>query len=352
MSYRSRRKSYRGSPGTNFVRQRYQYFVDMQTKADSMQVIKVTAGGVMPQIRLRPFFTAFKYFKLGTVRIRFVPAATLPVDPTGLSYEEGEQTVDPRDQMNPGLVRITNGEDVSSLTEILTGVNAERAYYTTMLDSRWYKFQLQSGFKRSAKPLLWNVGQTHQSISQGLVDCQDALSGQAHVPSNSMGSSTQWIENYISDASGNHAYAYTRPVDEVADGYPLWNVDPLNSVLMQTGRIRMGWMPTDVLNSGVYGPNAIPEVDLMTVILPKAYKTSYFYRVYIEEEILFKDAVSSFPVVSTFTGNGESLESLQYLNFAAIDRFLVAGGPTVANGNNPTSSNLGNYVNHLNGGSS
>lgn len=346
MSYR--RRSYKGSAGTRFVRQRYQYFVDMQTKDTTMQVIKITAGGRMPQIRLRPFFGAFKYFKLNTVKVRFVPCATLPVDPTGLSYEAGEQTIDPRDQMNPGLVRITNGEDVGDLTDILTGVDAERAYYTTMLDPRWYKFQLQSGFKRSAKPLVWNVGQTAQSASQSVVS--DYAAGQPPTPIPSSDDKAEAIVSHLVDASGVTTHQRMYPTAD--NTYPPYIVNPLDAVLMQTGRIKMGWMPTDMFNSGVYGPAPVPEVDLITCILPKAYKTSYFYRCYIEEEVLFKEPVSITPLVSTFTGEGESMTSLQYLNNVAVDRFVLPLENYPVFGNNPSSSSASTITtnNKLNGG--
>lgn len=315
---RYRRKSYRGHSGTNFVRQKYSYFVDMQTDPDKMQIIKVTAGGRMPQIRLRPFFGTFKYFKLGKVSVRFVPAATLPVDPTGLSYDLGEQTVDPRDQMNPGLVRITNGEDVSKLTSILSGVDAERAYYTTMLDPRWFKFPLQSGFKRVAKPLLWNIAQTKQAVVQSTIHSNFTVQPGLPIPSDS--DTSFQSELLYSNGTAVNQYAGQDPVTQLpfAD-------DPLDLILMQSGRVKMGWMPTDMFNSNEYGPNAVPEVDLVTCILPKAYKTRYFYRCYIEEEVLFKEPVTMTPIVSTFTGEGESLVPLQFLNHAAVDRFLVPG---------------------------
>lgn len=350
MSYR--RRSYKGSAGTRFVRQKYQYFVDMQTKSDTMQVIKITAGGRMPQIRLRPFFGAFKYFKLNTVKVRFVPCATLPVDPTGLSYEVGAQTIDPRDQMNPGLVRITNGEDVSQLTSILTGVDAERAYYATMLDPRWYKFQLQSGFKRRAKPLLWNVGQTSQSVAQTMVA--------ARVPTNPMSAVASYDNHAEGMATftedGETSFDSDNDIDfeypEYAPTYPPQFLDPLDSALMQTGRIKMNWMPTDMFNNGIYGPSPVPEVDLITCILPKAYKTSYFYRCYIEEEVLFREPVSITPLISTFTGDGESLTPLQYLNSTAIDRFIAPYANGAEQGNARVYSTFDEIknTNKLNGG--
>lgn len=348
MSYRRRykRRSYRGSAGTNYVRQKYTYFVDMQTDPDRMQIIKITAGGRMPQIRLRPFFGTFKYFKLGKVSVRFVPAATLPVDPTGLSYEEGEQTVDPRDQMNPGLVRITNGEDVSKMTDILTGVNAEKAYYATMLDPRWYKFPLQSGFKRTAKPLLWNVAQTKQAAVQSLLGSNATI--QPGLP---IVSHTDTAFTATADYGDN-----VDPVTQTAGGDPSVSLpfadDPLDLVLMQSNRIRMGWMPTDMFNSNVYGPAPVPEVDLVTCILPKAYKTRYFYRCYIEEEVLFREPVSMTPIVSTLTGEGSEVEPLQYLDNAAVDRFLFPLSNEATPGNNmavPSASYV-TKVNKLNGG--
>ena len=132
--------------------QKFTWFVDMNTSATALQVVKITAGGNPVKNRLAPFFGAYKYYKLGPVSVRFVPASTLPVDPTGLSLEAGANTVDPRDQFNPGLIRITNGEDMADNFMDLTGANIDKTYYSMMLDRRWFKFQLQSGCRRTAKP--------------------------------------------------------------------------------------------------------------------------------------------------------------------------------------------------------
>ena len=126
---------------TNFVKQHIQKFYDISTDPDTMQVITIKTGGKDLIMRTLPFFSAFKKFKLGKVSVRFVPASTLPVDPTGLSYEAGENTVDPRDQFNPGLVRITNGEDFYNDVD---GDTPMSMYYNMMMDKRWYKFHLQN----------------------------------------------------------------------------------------------------------------------------------------------------------------------------------------------------------------
>lgn len=300
------------------MKQTFSWFMDLSTSPDQMQVIQVTAGGVNVQKRLFPFFSAYKYFKLGKVSLRFVPAATLPIDPTGLSYEAGENTVDPRDQFNPGLVRITNGENIAGdLTDLFSSSDrAEPIYYNMMLDKRWFKFQLQSGMKRSAFPKFWSVAQMKQSRLTGNV-----------VPQldRKIDSGNNQVMYYDPDGLDAQIVQFGR--GNAAD-YALNYED---EILMQTGRKEpMGWMPTDFFIKpantgeiavsgsgdnikGTYGYNKVPEIDLITIVLPKAYKTKYFYRVYVEEEVYFKD-----PVVLGYNDAGE------------LDRFIRYNG-NVAN---------------------
>uniref|UniRef100_A0A8A4XD57 Capsid protein n=1 Tax=Chrysolophus pictus Smacoviridae sp. TaxID=2814972 RepID=A0A8A4XD57_9VIRU len=296
------------------VTQKFQWFVDLATSADTMQVVKVTAGGQNVIRRLLPFFTAYKYFKLGQVSVRFVPAATLPVDPTGLSYEAGENTVDPRDQFNPGLVRITNGEDVFNDAQQFTYDDvAEGIYYNTMLDPRWYKFQLQSGFKRSAVPLYYNIGMFKQSNYAG---------------SNILAPVTENGVALGGDTPGQ-AVMLDNPRSEGVIGAPelTGNINRLYS-LYQTGlEGRLGWMPTDSMNSdpvSSLAPTAqyngsftvVPEVELLTIVLPKAYKTKFYYRVYVEETVHFRE-----PVIIQWSENGLGDNS----GYAPIDRFVRPG---------------------------
>ena len=274
----------------------------MNTSATALQVVKITAGGNSVKNRLAPFFGAYKYFKLGPVSIRFVPASTLPVDPTGLSLEAGASTVDPRDQFNPGLIRITNGEDMADDFMDLTGANIDKTYYSMMLDRRWFKFQLQSGCRRTAKPLFWSVGQLHQDAFPGAT---------RNVPFTGTTGGTTTHTSSIHTARGGSTeanYEWT-----VAGSSPRG--------FFQTGfKERMGWLPTDFFqelrtSTGTatydYGVNNVPEVELMRIVLPKAYKTSYYYRVYITETVYFKD-----PVVLNFN------------QYTPMDRFVSVSLPS------------------------
>lgn len=272
---------------------RFQSFVDVSTSAQSMQVIQWSVGGADVINRCRHLFGAYKYFKLGKISVKMVPASTLPVDPQGLSYAADDpQTVDPRDQMNPGLVRITNGEDVYTNVSKLSADAQMQIYNAMMLDPRWSKFMLQSGFRRSAYPLYWQVGQLSQDKYPGATD---------NVP---RFSSTNVFPDQVAGAT-----AISR--SSVVTGFGQ-NIEGGSSArgLFQTGhRGRLGFLPTDYYQEMVsqngtkqtgYGLNNVPEVKVITCVLPKAYKTIYYYRVFITEEVIFAGLRSSPP----FSENG------------------------------------------------
>lgn len=262
------------------VKMKFQSFVDLATQADNMQIISVNAGGIDVVKRLSPFFSAYKYYKLGGVSIKLIPASTLPVDPTGLSYEAGEQTVDPRDQLTPGMCRITNGEDVLENITGLSGDQQRDLYNNMLLDPRWYKWMLQSGVKRFGKPRYWQIGQLHQDKWPGaftnypFINTVDVMKGT--------------LAKGISYKDGVGA------VDQTIYGSSQYG-------LFQTGhRGTLGWMPTDGLQSVVVPETgqeqipmiaSVPEVELFKILMPPMHKTNYFYRMFITETVYFKDPI-------------------------------------------------------------
>lgn len=285
---------------------RFQSFVDVSTSAQSMQVIQWSVGGSDVINRCRHLFGAYKYFKLGKISVKMVPASTLPVDPQGLSYAEDDpQTVDPRDQMNPGLVRITNGEDVYTNVSSLSADAQMQIYNAMMLDPRWSKFMLQSGFRRSAYPLYWQVGQLSQDKYPGATVNIPNLS-QSGGQISGTGSTVIRRDVYQSEPSQSTG------VGSSARG------------LFQVGhRGKLGWLPTDYYQEVVsktgsptindYGINNVPQVSVITCVLPKAYKTVYYYRVFITEEVLFTGLRSS-PPLSVNT-DGVPIQRLGIDNF-------------------------------------
>nr|QBP37052.1 capsid protein [Porcine associated porprismacovirus] len=254
---------------------KFTQFFDISSSSDTFTTFKVVAGGDYVKQRCMPQFLCYKYYKLGPVSVKLVPASTLPVDPTGLSYQTGENTVDPRDMFNPGLVRITNGEFIEPVSSMDT-------YYATLLDPRWFKFQLQQGFSRYAKPLVYNIGEIHQDPI--------GLTGQS-IPSDS--DIESGFVDY--DVSGQKLKL---------DSYSVNNLgNAISYSPIQTGRIKLGWMPTDtpMFNNGTQAGGVlsfVPEVDVITFVLPKAYKTKFFYRVFVESTVYFKDPVAVNPIIA------------------------------------------------------
>ena len=308
------------------MRFRFQSFVDISTSASSMQIIQWSVGGKSVLDRCRHLFPAYKYFKLGKISVKMVPASTLPVDPQGLSYAADDpQTVDPRDQMNPGLVRITNGEDIFTDISQLSADQQTRVYNAMMLDPRWSKFMLQSGFRRTAVPLYWQVGQLHQDLYPGAT---------VNVPWLSDGTSTTDIFN---------RYGHTQRVNNIVQNGEFSDVVQVGSSprgLFQTGhRGRLGFLPTDAYQEffrsdktkkQTASVNNIPEVQVITCVLPKAYKTQYYYRVYITEEVIFSGLRS---VPPTYPDSSGAFMEQAF----GLDQFITAVPQTILPTQNSTS---------------
>lgn len=278
----------------------FQWFFDIKTVKDSMQIITVSAGGELVRKRLYPFFASYKYFKLGSVKLKMVPSNTLPVDPLNLGYE-GEDLVDPRDQVNPGLTRITNGEDV---LEDLTGLSADEQraiYYNMMLDTRWYKFNQQRGLTRSAYPKYWMIGQFHQDYYPGAT---------INLPTVTSNKPTATLTSTLV-ANGS--------LQPPFDGTLSTGSNPRG--LFQTGHTgRLGWLPTDGLAKisdasaagRVDAPilAAIPEIEVYKIITPPQYRTLYYFRCYVSETVYFKGPIVNNAVPAIIDGNTKYYRSL------------------------------------------
>lgn len=317
--YRYKRRSgYR----SRVVKMKFQSFVDIGTQADNMQIISINAGGNNVIKRLAPFFSAYKYYKLGNVSIKMIPASTLPVDPTGLSYVEDDfQTVDPRDQLTPGMCRITNGEDILENITGLTGDQQRELYNNMLLDSRWFKWMLQSGVKRIASPRYWQIGQLHQDKWPG------AIVNLPRVRTSTAVTDTEF--KYVPEA-GSAEYASF-----------FAGSDPRG--IFQTGhRGKLGWMPTDGLakmgdldNTVKELPElcSVPTVELFKVLTPPMHKTNYYYRMFITETVYFKD-----PLVMNLNG------------FRPLDMFHYQSTPVPAKPSTPVTGITDQALDQYTGG--
>ncbi|AUX80742.1 capsid protein [Cattle blood-associated circovirus-like virus] len=321
--------------GTRVVKMRFQSFMDINTSDTSMQIITVSAGGKEILRRLGPQFQAYKYYKIGSVSVKLVPASTLPVDPTGLSYESGEPGVDPRDQLTPGLMRITNGEDIFENISGLSDAEQHGIYNNMLLDPRWFKWMLQSGVKRYASPRFWQIGQLHQDKWPGAIQNVPVIDGSTNI--------VQGTETLVNAWRAGAGQMFAYGAGSAPYGF------------FQTGHSgRLGWMPTDALQKvATYTPlgdqdvplvASPPEVEVMKIILPKAYKTKYYYRMFITETVYFKQPIVNFGITAA-----------DGLVYRPLDIFHLASYPTPvspARGQLPISDSVLNSATGGNDGSS
>lgn len=300
--YRGGRRGYRRS--TRSIMMKFQSFMDISTDVDSMKIITISAGGSEVLRRLAPQFSAYKYFRLGNIAVKLVPASTLPVDPTGLSIDPNTDeyaTVDPRDQLTPGMMRITNGEDIFEDISGLSDEEQHAIYNNMLLDPRWYKWMLQSGVKRHATPRYWIIGQLHQDKWPGAV---------VNLPSVRDNDTLARTDSYYTISRQN--------VGEETSGTD--GSSPYG--LFQTGHTgRIGWLPTSGL-SRVGRDLEIPtlaspmEVEVMKILLPKAYKTRYWYRMFVTETVYFREPIVNFGIAED-----------GYTGYRPLDVFHVPGVP-------------------------
>lgn len=279
--YKRYRRRYKGT--TNLIKVKFQSFMDISTQDGQMQIISISAGGKNLLKRCPAQFSAYKYYKIGNISVKLVPASTLPVDPSGLSYEPGQNQVDPRDQLTPGMMRITNGEDVF---EDITNMPAEdqiKLYNGMMLDPRWYKWMLQSGVKRHATPRYWQIGQLHQDKWPGAT---------MNIPnySDSDHDGDTYIEDTTTIQWHGHGGSSTGHSSSVPEFYNNGNSAPEG--FFQTGHKGvLGWLPTDGFEYGQPFISAPPEIEVMKIILPPARATRYYYRAYISETVYFREPI-------------------------------------------------------------
>lgn len=181
---------------TQYATASYQEIIDLHTETDRVSVIGIhTPVTQTPYSMLQPFFDAFQRYHYDGCNLVMVPAARLPADPSQVSYEAGEQVIDPRDLLNPILWHGCHGESLGSVLNQFyasggstSDINRrffdsgeysekntaqfgdvgtfESLYYRALVDKTWLKAHPQRGFRKSGlRPLVYEVSTDRQYLS-------------------------------------------------------------------------------------------------------------------------------------------------------------------------------------------
>lgn len=326
------------------VRAKFTYFFDVKTVQDKITRVNVRYGGGMAQSAFQDYFTRFKYFKPGSVKINIKPCATLPIDPSGLSYTAAEQNVDPRDMFSLGMCRITNGEQIPDVPENMSSETAHKFYDNMMLDHRWFKFSPHKGLVKSAVPKYWSISQIRQDHFPGAVQTMPGII--YGTGSESGVAKSIYGYDLLRYNAGQHV---VNGADHWSTTYSNWqrNVqfqdNDLESQMeydrpfVQNGLEPVRFMPTDqyvmvqnvpsdetsengvnvmrLRNFRVWTLADCPSGEIMVLYFPPSYKTFTYFRIWVTESYIFKGYVNTIGVA-----NGAGYDGLQCS--MPVDRYI------------------------------
>lgn len=328
----------------------YQEIIDLHTEANHVSAIGIhTPTGDTPRKMFKGYFDQYKKYKYLGASITLVPAARLPADPMGVSYNSTGQVegtaMDPRDALNPIMFHGCHGDDMgailntlygndSSISDSLDGldggaksiidlvgaslwVNMERLYYKALTDKTWKKANPMSGFKKgNLRPLVYSLATNRQIMPY------DGSPAGLNVLSQGGDPTTQYVEDEDSDT---------------------WAPVRANNLQFFTPRLtRLGWMETRnvhaVAKSGIPGidtpgdipefvaqaldttitPAEMPKIYMGIILMAPAYGVEQYYRMIVNHRFAFKDfrGISFMPatdgVPAYVNANGDLFDGEKY----------------------------------------
>ncbi|QBP37078.1 capsid protein [Porprismacovirus porci16] len=323
---------------------------DLQTQVGKGTVLKVhTPTGNNVKRHLLGHFLQYKQFKYLGARVTLIPASTLPADPLQLSYEAGDANIDPRDMVNPILWKHYHGETM--LTDVLNTTHAKNydlqqnvdpvsgsavdeqfydqlggatseidvCYPRTLMDTSFKKAGIQQGFSTFVKPFVYNVVSNTQLLPRNYF--YNSGSDVNKFMGAGVGNASQMTDHYPVVTSGN--YLSGSDVVKYTAEDSLAHQFQANLNLTTNKLVGLGWLDTlsrdvnsfaDVSQNtstvgynvpGIYplsgdfavSPN-LPNIPMLYVLMPPAYKTEFYFRLIIKHFYAFRGFRSCFSVQS------------------------------------------------------
>lgn len=326
---------------TNYAQASYQEIIDFSTVPNKVGVFGIHTPNTMKPVQmLSGFYSQFRQVKYLGCTVKVQPAATLPMDPLAVSFESSETTTDPRDLLNPIMVKGCHGEtinnaldiayrDNSDLSESLTatfldfdgvgGSDGTAAYYSALSDPSFRKYSVLQPFGlKGLRPLVHKMVGTmpiypEQSIS-------DAYGSK--YPTEQTDSNSDLPYNSHVFASGASLGIPSGPQTRVNDYFV--------SGTMFTSRMeRLGWLdtlsrPQAIDYDNVFGNlgsdgntvnwnqevegrpyvntykyNTIPKLFMSVMLTPPCYKSILTFRCVINHHFAFRGFMTARVASST-----------------------------------------------------
>nr|QJI53631.1 MAG: capsid protein [Smacoviridae sp.] len=304
---------------TNFVSASYSEIYDLRTDTQSATILGIhTPRSTNPYQYLSGFFRQYKKYRYKGCKVTFIPVSTLPADPLQVSYKAGEPTIDPRDMVNPVLVKGCHGESLGQIIDQAMNFSDYRGpsidvdkfeaqsdyemlYYQLLSDPSWGKAHVQEGFKKSFYPLTYRVASLRQMMPTVPIADLDAFN-KGGFPTMGTVTTINQTGTVLNSISGQ-----VNPVPVGATGNTNADLQPMGQEFFSNGLARLGWMDTlqNLQSAGVVSAEGdfaniaaratgqkvavLPKIFMGIVILPPAYKTEFYFRVVLKHFFEFKD---------------------------------------------------------------
>lgn len=320
---------------TNNVTAQYTEVIDLQTTTDKTTVIGIhTPIGRRPVAKLGGLFTNYRFFKYNGCSVQMVPAASLPVDPLGLTGIPGTtDLMDPRDMLNPIISHGCHGESMSSVlnriyrmsyvddgdvvgldnhsdsviqADDITEADGLSQYYNCLTDVTWRKHGIQQGLRlKWLRPLVHRLAQNAPMVPM--------YSGyDANISLQNIG---YMSDMQTGDVQGQDIVKQVQtPGEDVQAWHPVrWGYGPATDMFMADSRTmytthtqmltnglqRLGWLPT--VQTYTYGTSGkvqqfatlLPKLFMSVIVLPPAYNVQQFFRMVVRHSFSFRGFTTS-----------------------------------------------------------
>lgn len=329
---------------TNSVMASYQEVIDVSTTPGKVGVFGIHTPDTQKPIKmLEGFYRQFRQMKYLGCSVKVQPAATLPADPLSVSYEAGEVATDPRDLLNPIMVKGCHGETLNNALDVIFKDNAsslgtsidryeydfteignvpvgigDGMYYSALSDPSFRKYGVLQPFGLNGlHPLVHKVVGTMpiypQQTQYGL-NMEFGQAGSLEADSNLQ---------YLNDVPSGTGTSFNLPVgvrQRVGYGSAGSDGGLVNGTIFTSKMERLGWLdtlsrpqfagsvrvsatasddPGGSVNFGSpvsqepavddpYRFNTIPKLFMACMIMPPCYKTILSFRMVITHRIAFR----------------------------------------------------------------
>lgn len=298
---------------------------DLNTEEGSPTVLAIHSPiGPTPYKMLAPAFKMYKKYKYLGCDVTIVNSARLPIDPEQVGRIDGQNYIDPRDVLNPILMRGCHGESLGKILDSMyngqlnitndfhvTSVDLKNFkdtlsnfYYTALGDDSWRKSNIQKTLQiKGLHPMVYSLSTNHQILPTNSVASENYTENNPATPSSPspVGNVTNGDNGHFMRSPGANTGNTMLEVGPTHFYNPYTGTYAYKEGLVSgfTSKMhRLGWLDTyqfvgqnvdpTAPNSGASSMIAqLPKIFMALVMLPPANLVRQYLRVLVRHKFKF-----------------------------------------------------------------